>query len=102
MSKSLGNVIDPLDVINGRLGSSNQASKVAGGKAMDASKQDQEGALPACGADALRLTLLSYMDHGRPLSSVVIRCYPLSSVVIRCQLPSFFASPLSRMTIDHS
>ncbi|KAH9618500.1 hypothetical protein KSS87_013101 [Heliosperma pusillum] len=67
MSKSLGNVIDPLEVINGisleglhkRLEEGNlDVSEVA--KAKEGQKKDFPNGIPECGADALRFALVSY------------------------------------------
>ncbi|RUS79192.1 hypothetical protein EGW08_013050, partial [Elysia chlorotica] len=67
MSKSLGNVIDPLDVINGislqnlhqRLEQGNlDPSEVSVAK--EAQRKDFPNGIPACGSDALRFTLCSY------------------------------------------
>ncbi|KAK3731927.1 hypothetical protein RRG08_044987 [Elysia crispata] len=67
MSKSLGNVIDPLDVIHGislqnlhkRLDEGNlDPSEVSVAK--EGQKKDFPNGIPACGSDALRFTLCSY------------------------------------------
>ena len=71
MSKSLGNVIDPMDVINGisleelhaQLLTSNLDPKEIE-KAKAGQKQDYPNGIPECGTDALRFALLSYMTHG--------------------------------------
>lgn len=71
MSKSLGNVIDPMDVIEGislenlhaqLLNSNLDPKEIA--KAEAGQKQDYPNGIPECGTDALRFTLLSYMHHG--------------------------------------
>ncbi|KAI9222601.1 tRNA synthetases class I-domain-containing protein [Blastocladiella britannica] len=67
MSKSLGNVIDPLHVIHGRsledmlsdLATGNLPAQEVDRSAALLKKQFPNG-LPACGADALRLTLLEH------------------------------------------
>ena len=67
MSKSLGNVIDPLEVINGitldglhkRLDEGNidiTELKVA----KEGQRKDFPDGIPECGADALRFALVSY------------------------------------------
>uniref|UniRef100_A0A8C1J6M8 Valine--tRNA ligase, mitochondrial n=1 Tax=Cyprinus carpio TaxID=7962 RepID=A0A8C1J6M8_CYPCA len=80
MSKSLGNVIDPLDVISGRL-----QEKVREGNldpresvvAMEAQKKDFPKGIPECGTDALRFALCSYKAQGEDISlsvSHVLSC----------------------------
>ena len=72
MSKSLGNVIDPLDVIEGisldklqeRLLSGNLDPKEVI-KAQEGQRQDFPEGIPACGTDALRFTLLNYTTGGK-------------------------------------
>jgi valyl-tRNA synthetase len=70
MSKSLGNVIDPLDVINGvTLDNMKQAlhesnlphSEIKRSEVM-LSKEYPQG-IPACGTDALRFSLVNFTEH---------------------------------------
>ncbi|XP_077180716.1 valine--tRNA ligase, mitochondrial [Paroedura picta] len=71
MSKSLGNVIDPLDVIQGaslqalqeKLQNSNLDPKEVD-LAMEGQQQDFPEGIPQCGADALRFALCSYSTQG--------------------------------------
>ena len=75
MSKSLGNVIDPLEVINGctlehlmkKLESGNLPKKE-----VEKSKKDQKAdfpdGIPECGSDALRFGLLAYTVQGRDVN----------------------------------
>lgn len=71
MSKSLGNVIDPIDVIKGislenlnkQLADSNLDPKEIE-KAKAGQKQDYPNGIPECGTDALRFALCSYMSQG--------------------------------------
>lgn len=71
MSKSLGNVIDPIDVIKGisleelnkQLTDSNLDPKEID-KAKAGQKQDYPDGIPECGTDALRFALCSYMSQG--------------------------------------
>lgn len=74
MSKSLGNVIDPLDVIEGitleelnnRLENGNldprEIEKAKAGQA-----KDFPNGIPECGTDALRFTLLAYTSFGNSI-----------------------------------
>jgi valyl-tRNA synthetase len=80
MSKSLGNVIDPTDVINGitlgdlnaMLDNGNLGAKEVE-KAKDGQRKDFPNGIPKCGADALRFTLLSYTSSGRDINLDVLR-----------------------------
>jgi valyl-tRNA synthetase len=71
MSKSLGNVVDPLDVIQGlslealhqKLYEGNlDNSEIA--KAKSGQKKDFPNGIPQCGADALRFALCAYSGGG--------------------------------------
>eukprot|EP00928_Gymnodinium_smaydae_P082285 TRINITY_DN6565_c0_g2_i1.p1 TRINITY_DN6565_c0_g2~~TRINITY_DN6565_c0_g2_i1.p1 ORF type:complete len:1062 (+),score=285.13 TRINITY_DN6565_c0_g2_i1:63-3248(+) len=72
MSKSLGNVIDPLEVIDGiqledlhkKLYEGNLPEKEIA-KAVAGQKRDFPDGIPQCGADALRFGLLAYTQQGR-------------------------------------
>ncbi|NXD32236.1 SYVC ligase, partial [Spelaeornis formosus] len=57
MSKSLGNVIDPLDVIAG----------------VTLQKRDFPEGIPECGTDALRFALCAYTAQGRDINLDVAR-----------------------------
>lgn len=67
MSKSLGNVIDPLEVINGielidlhkRLKGGNLDPKELN-TAIEGQAKDFPDGIPECGTDALRFALISY------------------------------------------
>jgi valyl-tRNA synthetase len=80
MSKSLGNVIDPLDVIDG-ISLENLHKKLEDGnldprevdKAMEGQKRDFPKGIPQCGSDALRFALLSYTSAGRDISIDILR-----------------------------
>ncbi len=71
MSKSLGNVIDPLDVIQGisledlhkKLGEGNLDEKEIA-KAKAGQKKDFPNGIPQCGTDALRFALCAYTSGG--------------------------------------
>ncbi|KAM4630957.1 valine--tRNA ligase, mitochondrial [Polymixia lowei] len=84
MSKSLGNVIDPLDVISG-ISLERLQEKVREGNldprectvAMEAQRKDFPKGIPECGTDALRFTLCSYKAQGEDISlsvSQVLSC----------------------------
>jgi valyl-tRNA synthetase len=80
MSKSLGNVIDPLDVIHGidleglhnQLLSSNLDPREVE-RAKQGQKQDYPNGIPECGTDALRFALCSYTSQGRDINLDVLR-----------------------------
>jgi len=80
MSKSLGNVIDPLDVINGigiedllkQLENSNLDPKEVA-KAQQGQKEDYPTGIPECGTDALRFALCQYTAQGRDINLDVKR-----------------------------
>mmetsp|Transcript_6107 Transcript_6107/g.16564 ORF Transcript_6107/g.16564 Transcript_6107/m.16564 type:complete len:1021 (+) Transcript_6107:92-3154(+) len=75
MSKSLGNVVDPLEVINGykltdllaKLDQGNLDPKEVA-KAKDAQTKEFPGGIPECGSDALRFGLLAYTQQGRDVN----------------------------------
>ncbi|XP_050524472.1 valine--tRNA ligase [Daktulosphaira vitifoliae] len=80
MSKSLGNVVDPIDVIMGislddlnkQLLNSNLDPKEID-KAKAGQKQDYPNGIPECGTDALRFALCSYMSHGHDINLNILR-----------------------------
>lgn len=75
MSKSLGNVIDPMDVITGitleglheQLLNSNLDKREIE-KAKAGQKQDFPNGIPECGSDALRFALCSYITQARDIN----------------------------------
>lgn len=75
MSKSLGNVIDPMDVIRGialedlhrQLYDSNLDEKEIG-RAVAGQKADFPNGIPECGTDAMRFALCSYNTQGRDIN----------------------------------
>uniref|UniRef100_A0A3B4ZFC4 Valine--tRNA ligase, mitochondrial n=1 Tax=Stegastes partitus TaxID=144197 RepID=A0A3B4ZFC4_9TELE len=84
MSKSLGNVIDPLDVIHG-VSLERLQEKVKEGNlepreqlvAMEAQTKDFPNGIPQCGTDALRFALCSHKMQGEDISlsvSQVLGC----------------------------
>ncbi|XP_073975140.1 valyl-tRNA synthetase [Rhodnius prolixus] len=80
MSKSLGNVIDPMDVIEGicledlhkQLLNSNLDPKEIE-KAKAGQKMDYPNGIPECGTDALRFTLLACLIQGRTINLDILR-----------------------------
>jgi len=80
MSKSLGNVIDPLEVINGCTLEKLQARLTAGNlpakevaRAQKNNKEEFPKGIPECGSDALRFGLLAYTVQGRDINLNVSR-----------------------------
>ncbi|KAK7094600.1 valine--tRNA ligase-like [Littorina saxatilis] len=80
MSKSLGNIVDPVDVITGTtiealnesLQSYNLDEKEYK-KAIEGQKIDYPQGIPECGTDALRFALVSYTAQGRDINLDVLR-----------------------------
>lgn len=80
MSKSLGNVIDPMDVITGisledlhkSLYSSNLDPKEIE-KAVAGQKRDFPSGIPECGSDAMRFALCSYNLQSRDINLDIMR-----------------------------
>ena len=80
MSKSLGNIIDPLDVIDGitldnlnkQLDNYNLDAKEVE-KAVKGQKEDFPNGIPECGTDALRFALCAYTAQGRDINLDVLR-----------------------------
>jgi len=80
MSKSLGNVIDPLEVING-VSLANLFAKLDAGniepKELAAAKKMNEEefplGIPECGSDALRFGLLAFCGQGRDVNLDIAR-----------------------------
>lgn len=80
MSKSLGNVLDPLDVITGiSLESLHDKLKVGNldpkeiEKASAGQKQSYPNGIPECGTDALRFALCAYTTGGRDINLDILR-----------------------------
>ena len=75
MSKSLGNVIDPLEVIDG-ISLDGLIEKIKAGnlppqeilKSIEEKKKEFKSGIPDCGADALRFGLLAYTVQGRNIN----------------------------------
>eukprot|EP00937_MAST-01D_sp_MAST-1D-sp2_P004645 g4645.t1 len=80
MSKSLGNVVDPIEVISGcdlqvlfdKLDSGNLPKKEIE-KAKKGQQEDFPNGIPECGADALRFGLCAYTSQGRDVNLDVAR-----------------------------
>lgn len=80
MSKSLGNVVDPLDVITGiSLGSLHDKLKLGNldpkeiEKATAGQKASYPNGIPECGSDALRFALCAYTTGGRDINLDILR-----------------------------
>jgi valyl-tRNA synthetase len=81
ISKSLGNVVDPVDVIHGislddlqkqlEDNSNLEANELK--KAKDGQKKDFPSGIPECGTDALRFALCAYTAQGRDVNLDVLR-----------------------------
>ncbi|KAL6641285.1 hypothetical protein ACP70R_019466 [Stipagrostis hirtigluma subsp. patula] len=82
MSKSLGNVIDPVDVING-ITLEDLQKKLEGGnldsKELKTAKEGQErdfpSGIPECGTDALRFALISYTSQSDKINLDIKRVH---------------------------
>lgn len=83
MSKSLGNVIDPIDVIEGaklevlhlQLRQGNLAEKEIE-FAEKGQKKDFPDGIPQCGTDALRFSLANYSSGGMLIPSLLVDLHP--------------------------
>ncbi|KAI8144679.1 valyl-tRNA synthetase [Fennellomyces sp. T-0311] len=80
MSKSLGNVIDPVDVIEGISLEGLHAKLLEGNldpreveKAKNGQKADYPKGIPQCGTDALRFALCAYTTGGRDINLDILR-----------------------------
>lgn len=80
MSKSLGNVIDPSDVINGITLENLHALLLKGNldpreieKAKQGQKESYPDGIPQCGTDALRFALCAYTTGGRDINLDILR-----------------------------
>eukprot|EP00917_Polyrhabdina_sp_WS-2016_P010373 GHVP01022901.1.p1 GENE.GHVP01022901.1~~GHVP01022901.1.p1 ORF type:complete len:963 (-),score=194.07 GHVP01022901.1:1082-3970(-) len=80
MSKTLGNVIDPIEVIEGITLPEMHAKLLSGNldekevkRATEVQKKDFPKGIPMCGADALRYCLLSYTRQGKDVNLDVLR-----------------------------
>ncbi|CAG8502365.1 16095_t:CDS:10, partial [Acaulospora colombiana] len=80
MSKSLGNVVDPVDVIQGISLEKLHAKLYEGNldrreieKAKAGQKADYPNGIPECGTDALRFALCAYTSTGRDLNLDILR-----------------------------
>lgn len=80
MSKSLGNVIDPVDVIEGVTLEALQQQLEGGNldakeveKAKEGQRQDFPRGIPECGTDAMRFALCAYTSSNRDINLDVLR-----------------------------
>ena len=80
MSKSLGNVIDPLDVISGIKLEDLHAKLLLGNldpreieRAKAGQKESYPNGIPQCGTDAMRFALCAYTTGGRDINLDILR-----------------------------
>ncbi|EJS43676.1 vas1p [Saccharomyces arboricola H-6] len=80
MSKSLGNVVDPLDVISGIKLDDLHAKLFQGNldpreieKAKSGQKESYPNGIPQCGTDAMRFALCAYTTGGRDINLDILR-----------------------------
>eukprot|EP00163_Fabomonas_tropica_P012588 TRINITY_DN2392_c0_g1_i1.p2 TRINITY_DN2392_c0_g1~~TRINITY_DN2392_c0_g1_i1.p2 ORF type:complete len:469 (+),score=93.80 TRINITY_DN2392_c0_g1_i1:2175-3581(+) len=81
MSKSLGNVIDPMHVIDGvsldtliaEVSSGNITDPVEVKRATKVIRKEYPSGIPVCGADALRLALLTYLQQHQSINMDIQR-----------------------------
>ncbi|KAF0983499.1 hypothetical protein FDP41_010564 [Naegleria fowleri] len=81
MSKSLGNVIDPIDMIHGTslddlrrgIEKNTNITKQEMKKALQGVQQEFPNGIPQCGTDALRFTLIQYTQQGRQINLDIMR-----------------------------
>ncbi|CAI5709553.1 unnamed protein product [Peronospora destructor] len=107
MSKSLGNVIDPLHVING-ISLDQLLLDLQGGnveprevkKAEKELKKEFPKGIPTCGADALRFTLASYLQQGRQINMDVQRVVSYRHFCNKVWNAVRYALPLLKTTDD--
>nr|CAB3494244.1 unnamed protein product [Digitaria exilis] len=90
MAKSLGNVIDPIDVING-ISLENLQKKLEDGnldpkevkKAKEGQRKDFPNGIPECGTDALRFALISYTSQVANTDFFPSFCCPCQPPVVK-------------------
>uniref|UniRef100_A0A7N9AW81 Valine--tRNA ligase, mitochondrial n=1 Tax=Mastacembelus armatus TaxID=205130 RepID=A0A7N9AW81_9TELE len=108
MSKSLGNVIDPLDVINGVTLEVGSLMTLEEGNfdprerrvAMEAQRKNFPKGIPQCGTDALRFALCSHKMQGEDISlsiSQVLSCRYFCNKIWHTLRYTLGTTPLSSM-----
>ncbi len=83
MSKSRGNVIDPVDIINGKkqidlindINNSIYLNSEEKKRCIKNIKKQFPNGIPECGTDSLRFSLLSYFNHDMSINLDIIRFY---------------------------
>lgn len=99
MSKSLGNVIDPLYVIEG-ISLQEMIDNLSKGnldpremkRATDALRRDFPQGIPRCGADALRFALLSYANGMKDINLDILRVHGYSRLCNKIYNASVFVA----------
>ena len=120
MSKSLGNVIDPIDVINGislealhkRLEMDTNLDSKEIDRAKMGQKADFPNGIPECGTDAMRFALCAYLTPGRDINLDIKRvegyrhfCNKLWNAVkftLMTLGPDFIPNPTNELTGSES
>ncbi|KAL5972219.1 Valine--tRNA ligase [Taenia solium] len=105
MSKSLGNAIDPMDVIHGISLPDLQTKLLTGNldpselkRAAAAQAKDFPQGIPECGTDALRFALLSYPTRGRSINLNILRVQGYRYAMYHC-LGEDYTPPTSTLAL---
>eukprot|EP00764_Aduncisulcus_paluster_P014275 gnl/Carplike_NY0171/822_a1131_712.p1 GENE.gnl/Carplike_NY0171/822_a1131_712~~gnl/Carplike_NY0171/822_a1131_712.p1 ORF type:complete len:989 (-),score=343.83 gnl/Carplike_NY0171/822_a1131_712:1347-4016(-) len=108
MSKSSGNVVDPLDVINGitlsqlqdKLKANTNITEHELKRAMKAQKMDYPKGIEPCGTDALRFALCSYTSQGRSINLDVNRIVGYRNFCNKLWNATIFAINFAKMSSE--